>query len=558
MTHVEVYTPLPGAHGPSSGLTKTDYDKVLQASMSVLSEPNDTKYNLLRDLLEKLKRQNSRSWASHHHGSVPARFEIGLRLSFASYNPNLLDAMMEATGEAAARLFSTDISMHLRTCKTSTWKEYNSEVFSQMVDFFVWRMHPKLVQPSVADVEEFCSLFRLPEILRNCSWNNPHRRLYPSEIVRSMGEHGVFCCRRLLRSLLRVDLQNGPMERLQWYRRSLLLTDTRTFTPSVLWQRTLPAFFRNDHHSLGILQSQRIQVLYHVFGVLAPVEWLARNSIAVAIRLEAVGNLETPSELHICAIAFVEDRQAVEHSKRNAWRLSRFFAPAVVRSWMTGDQEDRRQGVMGALFGSNFFEMTSSSSGTDLWMARISGALKLASEQTMNSLFFPDESTDLSSLCTSLVDWSCLFTDNPIQPSMGFAEVIAGRVARSYRAVFGENFECQMKADMQAMFDAYNFTPRTGAWYPLPTRSYLRRNRKLELVHVSNEGSGHAQGAMDDEMVNELFIQAGVGGAGDTGHERQRREFLAKLGLVIHHCLQSLHQTREGFGMEIVKFRRRA
>lgn len=300
-----------------------------------------------------------------------------------------------------------------------------------------------------------------------------------------------------------------------------------------------------------------MEVLYNLFGVLAPVEWLARSCVPTVVRLQAVGSLETPSELHIIAVAFAKDMETLDSCHRDPSHFQRLFAPSVVRSWSRGEQDGSDHGILGALYGSNFFDLTSSMSGTDLWMARMSTALNLTFDNQNNSFYFPSTTRDLTSLCTSLVSWSSSFMDAPYDSIMGFTEVLAARIARAYRTVFGPRYEGQMISDLHAMFLAHNFVPRTGAWYPLPTRNFLKRRRKLELVHVASEGSIAASNTLDDDGVNELYRQAGMGTAGERTYEHQRRRFAAKWGLVIHHCLKTVNRKRQGFALEIHAFRTR-
>ncbi len=557
VTHVEAYTPVPGAHGPSSGLSHADYEKVFQAAMALMSEPNDNRYQLLKDILCRLKAHHAGVWRSHHLGSVPARLEVGVRLCFGC-SGSLQDAVVAAAAETWGRLISTPITQYVRTCKTGTWVDYNIEVYTQLVDFFLWRMHPRLVQPSTQDIEEYCALLRLPEIHRNSSWMSSFRRTFSDYHMRMMNDFGVLSCRKLLVSMLTVDFSNRPAETLEWYRRTLLLPNPNSFSPAYLLERTLPTIFSCDHEAVGVLQTSRMEVLYNLFGVLAPIEWLARSSVPIGARLQAVGNVNAPSELHIRAVAFVRRKETLERCQTDASQFARLFGPSVMRSWSIGGQEDGDHGVLGALYGSNFFDLTSSISGTDLWMARMSTQINLAFQSDINGAFFPSATMDLTRLCSSLARWSSSFMNariNRRNPIMGFTEVLAGRIAKAYRTVFGPSYEGQMASDLYAMFHAHNFVPRTGAWYPLPTRNFLWGRRKLELVHVTSEGPTPAAYAFDDEQVNELYRQAGMWTAGERTYEHQRRKFTAKWGLLIHHCLKTVHRRREGFALEIHAFR---
>ena len=222
--------------------------------------------------------------------SVPARLEVGLRLCFGC-SASLEDAVVAAAGETWGRLMSTQISKCIRTCMTGTWVDFNVVVYTQLVDFFLWRMHPLLVQPSMEGIEEHCALLRLPEIQRNSSWISVFRRRFPAYYSRMMDDFGVLSCKNMLASMLTVYSRNRPGETLQWYRQTLLLEEPSRFSQVYLMERTLPAIFVNDYDAKGILQSSRIQVLYDLFGVLAPVEWLARSCVPTAASNDRVCSL---------------------------------------------------------------------------------------------------------------------------------------------------------------------------------------------------------------------------------------------------------------------------
>lgn len=97
-----------------------------------------------------------------------------------------------------------------------------------------------------------------------------------------------------------------------------------------------------------------MEVLYNMFGVLVRVEWLARSSVPIAVRLQAVGNVDTPSELHIRAFAIDRDRGVLDSCQRDPSIFPRLFAPLVMRSWVIGDQDSRDHGVWGALYVTKF------------------------------------------------------------------------------------------------------------------------------------------------------------------------------------------------------------
>ena len=219
---------------------------------------------------------------------------------------------------------------------------------------------------------------------------------------------------------------------------------------------------------------------------------------------------------------------------------------------MTATQEGRDYGVWGVLYGSNFFDVTSSSSGTDLWMARMAEIINSECSRERNSLHFQNDAKDLTWLCTRLVSWSSSFLDAPIDPIMGFTEVLGGRLAEAYRTIFGARYEEQMIFDLHSMFLAHNFVPRTGAWYPLPTRTFFWRTRKLDLIHVTTEGPTPAANALDDEAVMDIYSSLGLQ---TSGQNHERRKFLAKWRLTVYHCLRSIHLKRDGFALQISAFR---